>query len=186
MAEISITTGLDKLRVLFNSMKNVYYNSTANAALASLAKFDMELPVLDDGVTFNTGDASVTRVKLTTQAEWTSIADAGDSDISFQVASVAGEVTELLMGKKTSTPVTMTNTIGGVAFKGDGFSTEPKKVTGSLFLTSQDGSSAIYLPNIEAYASFVSESDKPAYFNVNVTPLADANGANMYMLAPSE
>lgn len=184
MAEISITTGLDKLRVLFNSMKNVYYIASANASLATLAKFDMEFPVLEDGVTFNTGEASVTKIKLTTGAEWTSVADAGDSDITFQVASVADDLASVLMDKKTSSKVSMTNTVGAITYEGNGFTTEPKKLAGGLFMTSQAKDSAIFLPNIEGYSSFVSEKDKPAYFNVKVTPVADTNGANFYILTP--
>ena len=55
MAEISITTKLEELKVLFNQMKEVYYVSKVNSDLATLAAFDMELPVLSDGVTFDTG-----------------------------------------------------------------------------------------------------------------------------------
>ena len=184
MAEISITTGLDKLRVLFNSMKNVYYIAEANATLASISKFDMEFPVLEDGVTFNTGEASVTKIKLTTGAEWTSVADAGDSDITFQVASVAEALAEILMDKKTASKITMTNSVGGVTYEGNGFTTEPKKLSGGLYMTSQAKDSAIFLPNIEGYSSFVCEQDKPAYFNVKVTPVGDASGANFYILTP--
>ena len=59
MAEISITTKLEELKVLFNQMKEVYYVSKVNSDLATLAAFDMELPVLSDGVTFDTGVSSV-------------------------------------------------------------------------------------------------------------------------------
>lgn len=186
MAAITTTTGLDTLRVLFNSMKNVYYISTVNAGLAELAKFDMEFPVLSDGVTFNTGEASITKTKLTTGAEWTSVAEAGDSDITFQVASVADAVASVLMDKKTSAQVAMTNSVDGKTYKGDGYTTEPKKLAGGLFMTSEAKDSAIFLPNIEGYSSFVCEQNKPAYFNVKITPLADASGANFYIMVPSE
>ena len=39
----------DELKVLFNQMKEVYYVSKVNSDLATLAAFDMELPVLSDG-----------------------------------------------------------------------------------------------------------------------------------------
>ena len=42
MAEISITTKLEELKVLFNQMKEVYYVSKVNSDLATLAAFDME------------------------------------------------------------------------------------------------------------------------------------------------
>ena len=46
MAEISITTKLEELKVLFNQMKEVYYVSKVNSDLATLAAFDMELTEL--------------------------------------------------------------------------------------------------------------------------------------------
>ena len=68
MAEISITTKLEAGPWLFNQMKEVYYVSKVNSDLATLAAFDMELPVLSDGVTFDTGAADVSKIKLTTGA----------------------------------------------------------------------------------------------------------------------
>lgn len=179
MADITITTKLEKLKVLFNQMKEVYYVSQVNSDLATLAAFDMELPVLSDGVTFDTGAADVSKIKLTTGATWTSIANAGDSDIQFQVPSVAGEINGLLLNKKAET---MTATIDGETYEGEGYNIEPKKVIGGLFMRSEDRQTALFLPNVEGYSNFVSEQDKPGYFNVSVSPLNDAKGASIYIL----
>lgn len=181
MAEISITTKLKDLKVLFNQMKEVNFITEANKDLATLDTFGMEIPVLEDGVTFDTGSAEITKTKLTTGATWVSMATAGDSDIQFQVPSVAGPINDLLMNKKVNT-VVMSATVGGVIYEGEGYNTEPKKVTGGLFLRSEDGQVALFLPNVECYSSLVSERDKPAYFNVSVTPLNDKNGASIYIL----
>ena len=178
MAEISITTKLEELKVLFNQMKEVYYVSKVNSDLATLAAFDMELPVLSDG---DTGAADVSKIKLTTGATWTSIANAGDSDIQFQVPSVAGKINDLLLNKKAET-VTMTATIDGETYEGEGYNIEPKKVIGGLFMRSEDRQTALFLPNVEGYSNFVSEQDKPGYFNVSVSPLNDAKGASIYIL----
>ena len=175
MAEISITTKLEELKVLFNQMKEVYYVSKVNSDLATLAAFDMELPVLSDGA------ADVSKIKLTTGATWTSIANAGDSDIQFQVPSVAGKINDLLLNKKAET-VTMTATIDGETYEGEGYNIEPKKVIGGLFMRSEDRQTALFLPNVEGYSNFVSEQDKPGYFNVSVSPLNDAKGASIYIL----
>ena len=181
MAAISITTKLEELKVLFNQMKEVYYVKTANTALASLTTFDMELPVLEEGVTFDTGAAEVEKVKLTTGATWTSVANAGDADIQFQVASVAGAINELLMNKAVDTTA-MTATIDETTYEGEGYNLEPKKVSGGLFMRSEDRATALFLPNIEAYSNLVSENGKPAYFNITVSPLNDSNGASIYIL----
>ena len=181
MTEISITTNLEALKVLFNQMKEVYYVSQANSDLSTLMSFEMELPVLSDGVTFDTGAADVSKIKLTTGATWTSIANAGDSDIQFQVPSVAREINDLLLNKKVET-VTMSATIGNETYEGEGYNIEPKKVTGGLFMRSEDRQTALFLPNVEGYSNFVSEQDKPGYFNVSVSPLNDARGASIYIL----
>lgn len=181
MAEFTITKSLEELRVLFSQMKNVYYIATSNQTLATLAEADMELPVLEDGVTFDTGAADISKVKLTTGATWTSVATAGDADIQFQVASIAGEVNELFMNK-TAVSAAMTATFNGKTYEGAGYNTAPKKVSGALFMTSEDGSTALYLPNIEGYSNLISERGKPAYFNVSVSPLNDNAKASIYIL----
>lgn len=181
MAEITITTNLAELKTLFNQMKEVYFLTVPNADLATLKAFDMELPVLDDGVTFDTGAADISKIKITTGAIWTSVANAGDADIQFQVPSVAGKINDLLMNKVVET-VEMSATIDGITYKGEGYNVEPKKVIGGLFMRSEDRAAALFLPNIEGYSNFVSEREKPGYFNVAVSPLNDTNGAAIYIL----
>ena len=41
-------------------------------------------------------------------------------------------------------------------------------------MRSEDRQTALFLPNVEGYSNFVSEQDKPGYFNVYVSPLNDA------------
>lgn len=182
---MTITKTLDDLSVIFNSLKEVYYFKTKNLGVANITAADMEIPVTEDGVTFKTSEPSVTKIKLTTGRIWTPIASSGDSDISFQVPSVAGEVNNLLMAKKGE-DVTMTSTVAGVTFKGNGYNPDEVNIShGGLLLVSEDRGAAIYLPNVDMYASLNIEKDKPAYFDVKVTPLADTTGASMYILFPN-
>ena len=179
MAKLNITTGLADLQKLFNKMKEVYFVATPNSDLATLAAFDMELPVIDDGISFNTGESDVTTVKLTTGENWTSYGKAGDPDISIQVASIAGVVNNLLMNKQGAKK-TMANGFGETGtetYEGQGYDLNPKKTTGALFFRSEDMQSAIWLPNVEMYSNLVIETDKPAYFNIKITPLAGEDGA---------
>ena len=186
MAEASITTSLDQLELLFNQMKEVYYIKGSGKALKDLTAFDMELPVLEDGVTFDTGAADISKIKLTTGRIWTSVATAGDADIQFQISSVAGAINETFMKKTSAASEAMTATLDGVTYEGDGYDIAPKKVKGALFMRSEDRATAIYLPNVEGYANLVSERDKPAYFNTAWSPLNDANGAAIYILRKKE
>lgn len=191
MAEISIQTGLSALEKHFCQMHRIFYIATPNQALSAITKFDMELPVLEDGVGFDTGAPSVNRIKITEGRTICSSASQGDPSINFQVASIAGAINDLLMDKGTGTAATDTaigGTIDGVTYKGKGYSLAPKKVTGALFMTSKDKKSAIYLPNVEMFSSFNGEGgdNTTGYYNVEVTPLADDKGAAFYPLLADE
>lgn len=184
---ITVTNKLDSLKTLFNSVKEIYYKSKALASAdlggASLT-MDMELPVLEDGVSVNTGDADVTNIKITTGATWTTKAVKGDPDISFQVASVDGVINDLLLNKVDAAAVaSATALLDGVTYEGSGYSLAPKKVTGSLVMFSEDRQTIIILPNVEIYSSLVAaDGDNPAYFNVSVTPVENSEGADIFIL----
>ena len=184
-AGLTITNDLSNLQSLFNDVKNVYYNNKElkSTDLGAALTVAMELPVLEDGVSLNTGDPDVTRIKITTGANWTSKAKKGDPDISFQVASIAGKVNELFMDKKGEVAGAADIIIQGATYSGSSYSLAPKKVSGSLILMSEDKMAVIVLPNVEIYASLVAaDGDNPAYFNVNVTPLENSEGADIMIL----
>jgi hypothetical protein len=183
MAAITISNDLSALDKHFCQMHHVFYIATPNQALSEITAFDFELPVLEDGVGFDTGAANVNRIKITEGRTICTSAQQGDPSINFQVASVAGAINDLLMDEKAATD-TVGGTIDGVTYAGKGYSLDPKKVTGALFMTSKDKKSAIYLPNVEMFASFNGQAgnDSTGYYNVEVTPLADENGAAFYPL----
>lgn len=190
MAAISIKEGgkLTDLRVLFNSIDEVYFSKTTltNAqAINALSEIDLELPILDSGVTFDSGTPDKTEVKLTTGAVWVAKLKKGDSDISMQVASVAGAVNDLFLSKKGGA-ITMTNTIGGKTYKGEGYGLEPKSVDGALVLCSEDKQTILVLPSVTLTSNFVGPDDSnPAYFNVAVTPRENEEGMAICILEQS-
>lgn len=181
MAEITITKEIKDLQKVFDKVKRVLLSTTPDVDLADLSTLAMELPVLEDSFNYDSGAASVDCIKLTTGQKWAGYTTAGDPDISMQVASVAGSVTDIFLNKKGSA-VTMTNTIGGKTFTGQGYSTEIKKVNGALILLSEDGTQLIALPNVEMYANTVIEGGTPAYFNVQILPKANSDGADIILL----
>lgn len=181
MAEITITTPLEDLQKVFDKVKRVFYHDTPNVDLATLTAFAMELPVLEDQFNYDSGAVSISSVKLTTGQKWASYTTAGDPDVSMQVASVAGSITDVFLNKKGSA-ITTTGSIGGKTFTGQGYSTETKKVTGALVLASEDGSQLIALPNVEMYANAVITGGTPAYFNVQIFPKANTDGADIILL----
>lgn len=186
---ITLASGKDaaNLQTLFAKMKNVYYNSapiTANTLTSSGIECNIEFPVISDGVTFNTGEADVTEIKLTTGATWSSKANKGDSDISFQVASIAGDINDLFLTKKTSASVSGVSIVGlDGTFGGDSYSLDVNKVTGSLVMTDDNKQTVIIVTNVEMYGSLVvADGDNPAYFNVKVTPRDNTEGAALIIL----
>ena len=187
MAGITITTKLNELSVIFNKIKEVYFKKDEMTS-TQLATFtiDMELPVLQEGITLNTGEAEVTEIKITTGANWTTRAVKGDPDISLQIASIAGPVNKLLMEEKKAS-VSATGLMDGANYKGSGFSLSPKKLTGALIFPSEDRSAFIILPKVDIYASFVAaDGDNPAYFNTKVTTRENSEGVEIFILERGE
>ena len=88
MAAAAITKSLSDLKKLFSQMHNIYYTKTTNQGLATLASFDMELPVVEGGVTFKSGEAQLTKTKLTTGELWDVTSKSGDDDISYQISLI--------------------------------------------------------------------------------------------------
>lgn len=187
MANI-VTTTKDTLRTIFDKVHRVYYfaNNKTGATVKSLGELTggIEFPVLEDGVTFDTGEPDTSEVKLTDGTTWTSKVSQGESDITFQVSSVHATINDILMEKKTAASISSAVQIGDYDYTGQGYSLAPKKVGGALVMVSSDGLSGVYLPDVEMFASFNGEGgdDSTGYYNVTVTPLTDANGAGFYIL----
>lgn len=178
MAAITITTNKEALQTIFKRVDRVYYFSDTTKTFANQSG-GIELPVLEGGVTFDTGEADKTEVKLTDGTIWVSDVTKGDSDVSFQVSSVSQTVNELFLEKNGST---ITGEFDSMTYVMQGYSSSPKKVSGALLLTSKDKSTLVYLPKVEMYASFNGEGgdDSTGYYNVVVTPLKDATGNDLY------
>lgn len=176
---INVSTNKEALQVIFSKVRRAYYFPDHTKAFGEQTG-GIELPVLDGGVTFNTGDPQKNDVRLTDDTIWLGNVSQGDSDISLQISSVAKTANELFL-KKNGSPVT--GSFEGRNYTLQGFSLAPKKVTGALLLTSPDLDTIVYLPHVELYASFNGEGgdDSTGYYNVAVTPLNDANGNAIYL-----
>lgn len=188
MANI-VSTTKDTLRTIFDKVNRVYYfadNKTTQGAVKALGSLTggIELPVLEDGVSFDTGEPDTSEIKLTDSTTWVSKVSQGDSDISFQVPSVHATINELFMEKKTAAAISTAVQIGEFDYTGQGYALAPKKISGALVMISSDSLTGIYLPDVEMFASFNGEGgdDSTGYYNVSVTPLTDANGAGFYIL----
>lgn len=176
-------TRVTDLHTLFNQVDEIYYRAkeTTSADLSSITG-SIELPVLEDGITFDTGSADVTRVNLTTGRIWSARVSKGDPDISFQVSSFDSRVNEIMLNKIGDIS-DVTALVNSVTMVGGSYSLEPKNIKGSLILFSKDKQTVIVLPNIEAYSNLVLvDGDNPAYYNLVVTPMANSEGADILIL----
>lgn len=180
----TITKEIADLQAVFDKVKRVFYDSSTNLNITSATTIGFELPVIEDSFSFDSGAASISVVKLTTGQQWASYSTAGDPDISMQVASVDSSIVELFTEKKGNalTATDTSSTLNGLAFSGQGYSTEIKKVTGTLILASEDGTRLIELPNVEMFANFVMQTGTPGYFNVQIVPKPNTDGANIILL----
>lgn len=187
MANI-VSTSKDTLKTIFDKVNRVYYfaNNKTNGVVKALGQLTggIEFPVLEDGVSFDTGSPDKNEVKLTDGTTWTSKVSQGESDISFQVSSVHETINDILMEKKTTATIATAVQIGDYNYTGQGYALAPKKVGGALVMVSSDGLTGVYLPDVEMFASFNGQGgdDSTGYYNVAVTPLTDANGAAFYIL----
>lgn len=185
-----VSTTKDTLKKVFDKVHRVYYfadNKDGSGNVKALGSLTggIEFPVLEDGVTFDSGEPDTNEVKLTDGTTWTSKVSQGESDISFQVSSVHSTIVDLLMEKKTSASISTAVQIGDYDYTGQGYSLAPKKISGALVMVSSDFLTGVYLPDVEMFASFNGEGgdDSTGYFNVSVTPLNDGNGAGFYILS---
>lgn len=181
MAALTITKGKEELQTIFSKIKEVYFDPSISLTPATLATVAMELPLLSDGVSFDTGKPSITKVKLTSGDTWFAISDAGDPSINMQVSSIATSVNEVFLNKVGASE-DATATIGGNTFTAQGYTYAPKKASGCLLLMSEDHSTAIFLPNVEMYGSLKEEQSKGAYFDVDITPKLNTAGASIYIM----
>lgn len=192
MAKMTIGKTAEQLKQLFNDVEEVYYSSkpiTADYLAGGQIEALKELPVTEDGVNFNTGEAEVTNIKLTTGKIWCTKVKKGDADISFQLPSIDGEINDLFLEKVAGKAISALElgTLG--SFSGEGYALTPKKVEGALVMPSADRATVIILPSVEMYATLnLGDGDNPAYFDVKVTPVANADSIEIYILgadAPS-
>lgn len=186
MPNINVTKKLIDLKTLFNNVKEVYYKygeiKTSDLSSTALA-VDIELPVLADGVSFDTGTADISELKITSGAVWTTKSEKGDSDISIQVASIAGAVNDIFMNNVKAV-ASASGILDGTTYKGAAYSLAPKKVTGALVMRSEDRQSVIILPSVEMYSNLIAaDGDNPAYFNVKITPVENSEGSDIIILS---
>lgn len=181
MSAITITKQVAQLRTLFNKVASVFFVATPGIAPDNIETLDFALPILEDSVTFNTGEPSVETVDLTTGEKWTTMTTAGDPDITMNVASFDAGICELFLEKIEGADGSLAG-LDGKTYRGAGYSFAAKKVVGGLLLRSEDGNMVIYMPHVEIYSSMAVEENVPGYFNMQITPLAAENGVAVYIM----
>lgn len=189
MAENANKKTLSDLRKVMELMGEAYFfkkelkasdlSSTENL----LDGADFEMPLSEDGVSFEVGDPDITRKKITEGRNWITFAKRGDDSITFQVPSFDDSINELWLTKVGDA---VTAKVGDGTLKGAGYSLKPKKVVGSWVFRNPEHTIAVILPNTECYGTFKgAQGDTEGYYNVAVTPMANSANADVYILNAS-
>lgn len=180
-SSVTVTNSVASLRTLFNKISSVYFDPATSQTPDTLTSLEFELPILEDSVTFDTGEPDVSTVNLTTGEKWTTMTTAGEPNITMQCSSFDPDILSLFLDVADSTAREMT--LDSIEYSGKGYKLSAKKVTGCMILRSEDKQECIFLPNVEIYSSIGLEQDTPGYFTMNITPLANANNdAAIYFL----
>lgn len=142
---------------------------------------DFEMPLGDDGVTFEIGDPDITRKKITEGRTWITFAKRSDDNITFQVPSFADKMNELWMHKATTEKVKAK--VGGDSYEGAGYQLKPKKVVGSWIFRNPEHTIVVLLPNTENYGTFKgAQGDNEGYYNVSTIPMSNSGNVDLYIL----
>lgn len=179
------TKKLNDLQKVMELMGEAFYFDTpvaaADIATASdiLEKAAFEMPIGEEGVTFEVGDPDITRKRITEGRTWISFAKRSDDNITFQVPSFDNSINELFLVKAVGEKGIK---VGADTYKGQGYSLKPKKVVGSWLFLNPEHTIAVLLPVVEAYGTLKgAQGDNEGYYNVSLVPLADADNAEVYI-----
>lgn len=173
---------LADLQVLMGRMGEAYFykNGLPNSISADadlLGSADFAMPISKSGVTFELGAPEVTNEKITEGRTWYTFAEKGDDNISMQVPSLHVDLSELFY---TKVGEAKSAKIGDKTYKGQGYSTKVKKVTGAWVFRDPEHTVAIALPKTDNYANLVGATgDAMGYYNVAVSTLENAAGEDL-------
>lgn len=146
---------------------------------------DFEMPISEEGVTFEVGDPDITRKKITEGRNWITYAKRGDDNITFQVPSFADAINELWLTKVGTTAVK--SKVDGDVYEGAGYQLKPKKVIGSWIFRNPEHTITVILPNTENYGTFKgAQGDTEGYYNVATTPMANSDSVDIYIFRKVE
>lgn len=187
MAENANKKKLTDLRKVMEMMGEAYFyerelkpadlTETTNI----LDSADYEMPISEEGVTFEVGDPDITKKKITEGRNWITYAKRGDDNITFQVPSFDDSINELWLTKATTAAVK--TKVGDDSYEGAGYQLKPKKVIGSWVFRNPEHTITVILPNTENYGTFKgAQGDNEGYYNVAVTPMANSGDVDVYIL----
>lgn len=182
---------------IFDDLKKVYYcnKKIEHAAELSATLTLQQLPITEDGVTFNMGGVNTTFKKLNTGEIWGSTVDRDDPEVSFNVASVSAAVNKLFMSEISDSEKPAVGKVidfnfpeDGVSeastFTAQGYGLELKAVEGSLWFPSENGDGWVVLPKIKMYGGLNGTDDSnTAYFACQVTPQKNDEGSSLYIFS---
>lgn len=177
--------GFDGIKTIFDDLKKVYYCPTTinNMDMLEDSLELQQLPITEDGVTLNFGNANTTFKKLNTGEIWGSTVDRDDPEVSFNVATVSETINKWFMGEVEANSNAQVDFGEDEKFNARGYKSTLNPKTGSLWFPAENGEGWVVLPNIKMYGGLNGTDDSnTAYYAVSVTPSENAAGATIYFL----
>lgn len=186
MAENPNKKTLPDLRKVMEMMGEAYFYqrelkpADLTETVDILDSADFEMPISEEGVTFEIGDPDITRKKITEGRNWITYAKRGDDNITFQVPSFDDSINSLWLTKVAQT---VKAKVGGDAYEGAGYQLKPKKVVGSWIFRNPEHTITVLLPNTENYGTLKgAQGDNEGYYNVATTPMSNSGNVDVYIL----
>ena len=172
MDALNVTDLLATFKKVFSDVGEFRWKDgdVSTADLATV-KWDKQLPVLTDGMSFEQADPTKNSVKvLGVSKDWANAKTAGEVSMKIQLPTVAEGILGWLYKETAATVKTASETINGVkgSFSGKGYSLMQKTISGTAMIISADYTKALIVRHLEGTTSFAFSDPKSKPFAVNI------------------
>lgn len=138
-------------------------------------------PVIDGTIDYNTGDADISHVKLTTGQNWATSISKGDPSISFFIGATDAATNAMFCKAVTGEgSAAVTKTAHNITLNGYSIGTIAKLTKDVDFVT-KDGNGCIHHPKATLVGTLALSDDGVLGWNCSVIPNTDASGADTYI-----
>lgn len=137
-------------------------------------------PVIAGTINYNTGDADISHVKLTTGQNWATSISKGDPSITFFIGATDAATNAMFCTAVTQSESPVTKEVHGITLNGYSVGTVAKLTKDVDFVT-KDGLGCIHHPKATLVGTLALSDDGVLGWNCSVIPNTDSKGADTYI-----